>query len=117
MGGTAPTAPKAGPRRASHAAAWTQQEGTRSLVSAQARARDRPAETVAGLLATLAIFGSLLALDYRPIRITPFTILISLIAAGIGGRHQRLAAAALAISGVCFIVGTFFAIITNHPIF
>jgi hypothetical protein len=86
-------------------------------VSAQASARDRPADTVAGLLSTIAIFGSLVALDYRPVRITPFTILIALIAAGIGGRHQRLAAAALAISGVCFIVGTFFAIITNHPIF
>jgi hypothetical protein len=86
-------------------------------VSAQAHARDRPADTVAGLLSTIAIFGSLVALDYRPVRITPFTILIALIAAGIGGRHQRLAAAALAISGVCFIVGTFFAIITNHPIF
>ena len=87
MGGTAPTAPKAGPRRASHAAAWTQQEGARSVVNAQARAEDRPAETVAGVLATLAIFGSLLALDYRPIRITPFTILISLIAAEIGRAH------------------------------
>jgi hypothetical protein len=86
-------------------------------VNAQAPARDRPADTVAGLLSTIAIFGSLVALDYRPVRITPFTILIALIAAGIGGRHQRLAAAALAISGVCFIVGTFFAIITNHPIF
>jgi hypothetical protein len=86
-------------------------------VSAQASARDRPADTVAGLLSTIAIFGSLVTLDYRPVRITPFTILIALIAAGIGGRHQRLAAAALAISGVCFIVGTFFAIITNHPIF
>jgi hypothetical protein len=117
VGGTAPTATTAGPRRASHAAAGSNKEGARSLVNAQARAGDRPAETVAGVLATLAIFGSLLALDYRPIRITPFTILISLIAAGIGGRHQRLAAAALAISGVCFILGTFFAIITNHPIF
>ena len=86
-------------------------------MSAQAPARDRPADTVAGLLSTIAIFGSLVALDYRPVRITPFTILIALIAAGIGGRHQRLAAAALGISGACFIVGTFFAIITNHPIF
>jgi hypothetical protein len=86
-------------------------------VSTPARTADRPAETVAGILATLAIVASLVALDYRPVRITPFAILISLIAAGIGGRHQRLAAAALAISGVCFIVGTFFAIITNHPIF
>jgi hypothetical protein len=86
-------------------------------VSAPARAGERPAESVAGILAALAIFGSCIALAYRPVRITPFTILISLIAVGIGGRHQKLAAAALAISGGCFIVGTFFAIITNHPIF
>ena len=86
-------------------------------MSTPARTADRPAEAVAGLLATLAIFGSCLALVYRPVRITPFTILISLIAAGIGGRHQRLAAIALAVSGVCFVAGTFFAIITNHPIF
>jgi hypothetical protein len=86
-------------------------------VSTPARTGDRPADAVAGLLAAVAIFGSCLALFYRPVRITPFTILLALIAAGIGGRNQRLAAAALAISGVCFIVGTFFAIITNHPIF
>jgi hypothetical protein len=86
-------------------------------VSTPASTADRPADTVAGILATLAIVASLVALDYRPVRITPFAILISLIAAGIGGRHQRLAATALAISGACFIVGTFFAIITNHPIF
>ena len=86
-------------------------------MSAPARAGERPAESVAGILAALAIFGSCIALAYRPVRITPFTILISLIAVGIGGRHQKLAAAALAISGACFIVGTFFAIITNHPIF
>jgi hypothetical protein len=78
---------------------------------------DRPADVVAGILATLAIVASLIALDYRPVRITPFAILLSLIAAGLGARHQRLAAAALAISGACFIAGTFFAIITNHPIF
>ena len=86
-------------------------------MSAPARAGERPAESVAGILAALAIFGSCIALAYRPVRITPFTILISLIAVGIGGRHQKLAAAALAISGACFIVGTFFAIITTHPIF
>ena len=86
-------------------------------MSTPASTVDRPADAVAGLLATLAIVGSCVALFYRPIRITPFAILISLIAAGIGGRHQRLAAIALGVSGVCFIVGTFFAIITNHPIF
>jgi hypothetical protein len=86
-------------------------------MSTPARTADRPADAVAGLLSTLAIVGSSVALFYRPIRITPFAILISLIAAGIGGRNQRLAAIAVGVSGACFIVGTFFAIITNHPIF
>ena len=86
-------------------------------MSTPARMADRPADAVAGILATLAIVGSCVALFYRPVRITPFAILIALIAAGIGGRNQRLAAIALGIAGACFIVGTFFAIITNHPIF
>ena len=86
-------------------------------MSTPAETHDRPADAVAGLLAALSIAGSLIALAYRPVRITPFTILIALIAAGIGGRSQRLAAAAIAIGAACFIVGTFFAIITNHPIF
>jgi hypothetical protein len=86
-------------------------------VSTSPITRDRPADAVAGILATLAIVASLIALDYRPIRITPFAILLALIAAGLGRRNQGLAAAALGIAGACFIVGTFFAIITNHPIF
>jgi hypothetical protein len=86
-------------------------------MSTPAPTADRPADTVAGLLATLSIVGSCVALVYRPIRIAPFAILIALIAAGIGGRHQRLAAIALGISGACFMLGTFFAIVTNHPIF
>jgi hypothetical protein len=32
-------------------------------------------------------------------------------------RHQRLAAWAVGISGVCFIVGTAIALATNNPIF
>ena len=86
-------------------------------MSVQSRTGDRPAEAVAGVLAAAAIFTSLISVGHRPLRITPFAILISLIAAGIGGRHQRLAAWAVGISGACFIVGTFLAIVTNHPIF
>jgi hypothetical protein len=86
-------------------------------VSAPAQAADRPADAVAGLLASIAIFGSCIALAYRPMRITPFAILISLIAAAMSERHQRLAAWAVGISGACFIVGTAIALATNNPIF
>jgi len=39
------------------------------------------------------------------------------IAVGMGGRNARLAAAALAIGGVCFVVGMAVAVITNNPVF
>ena len=82
-----------------------------------AQTHDSPADAVAGLLASIAIFGSCISLAYRPVRITPFAILIALIAAGMSERHQRLAAWAVGISGVCFIVGTAIALATNNPIF
>jgi hypothetical protein len=86
-------------------------------MNAPARTGDRPGEVVAGLLATIAIFGSCIGLVYRPLRVIPFTILLALIAAGMGGRHERLAAWAVGISSACFVAGTFFAIVTNNPIF
>jgi hypothetical protein len=75
-------------------------------MSTPARTADRPADAVAGILAALAIVASLVALDYRPIRITPFAILLALIAAGLSGRNQRLSAIALGVSGACFVLGT-----------
>jgi hypothetical protein len=86
-------------------------------MNASVQTRERPADAVAGLLASIAIFGSCIALAYRPVRITPFAILIALIAAGMSAKHQRLAAWAVGISGVCFIVGTAIALATNNPIF
>jgi hypothetical protein len=78
---------------------------------------DRPADAIAGLLASLALFASLIGLAYRPARLIPFAIVIALIAAAMGGRHARLAAAAVFVGGLCFIVGLALAVITNNPIF
>ena len=86
-------------------------------MSTPEQTRDRPSEVVAGLLATLSIFGSAIGLVRHPIRITAFTLVIALIAAAMGGRHQRLAAFAVAFGGACFVVGTFLAIVTGKPIF
>jgi phosphoglycerol transferase MdoB-like AlkP superfamily enzyme len=86
-------------------------------VSTPAETAYRPADAIAGVLATLAIVCSCIGLVYRPVRLIPFAILIALIAAGMSGRNSRLAAIALGVSGVCFVAGTFFAIITDHPIF
>jgi hypothetical protein len=86
-------------------------------VNAQPVEQNRPAETVAGFLAAVAIVAALLSLAYRPIRLDPFAIVLALIAAGIGGRHARLAAVAVATASVCFILGMIIAIVTEKPLF
>lgn len=74
-------------------------------------------EAIAGLLATLSIFASCIGLAYRPARLIPAAILLALLATGLGGRHSRLATLAIAVGGVCFIVGMAIAVLTNNPIY
>jgi hypothetical protein len=78
--------------------------------------QSRPAETVAGFLAAAAIFVSLTGIAYRPLRLIPFAILLSLIAVGIGGRSERLGTYAVAIGAACFAIGLAVAVITSHPL-
>jgi hypothetical protein len=78
---------------------------------------DRPVDSVAGLMASAALFASLVALVYRPFRITPFTIAISLIAVAMSPRHQRLATIALVVSTLCFVIGTTIAVVLKNPLF
>jgi hypothetical protein len=42
---------------------------------------------------------------------------LALLAAAIGGRHQRLAALAIAVGGVSFLVGMALAVLTDHPLY
>jgi hypothetical protein len=86
-------------------------------VSPPSSAREGPAEGVAGLLASLALFTSLIGIAYRPVRVIPFAIALALVATAIGGRHARLAAFAIAVCGVCFILGMAVAVITKNPIY
>ena len=78
---------------------------------------ERPADAIAGLLASLSLFASLIGLAYRPARLIPFALLLAIIAAGMGGRHSRLAAAAIVTGSACFVVGMAVAVITNNPVF
>jgi hypothetical protein len=71
---------------------------------------------VAGFLAAAGIFVSLVGIAYRPLRLIPFAILLALIAAGIGGRSERLATYAVAIAAVSFAIGLAVAVITSHPL-
>jgi len=85
-------------------------------VSAGPYERSRPSDTVAGFLASLSIFASLIGVAYRPLRLIPLAILLALIAAAIGGRHQRLATFAVFIGAASFAIGLAAAVITSHPL-
>ena len=91
--------------------------GDGAKVSAHPEARERPADAIAGLLASLSIFASMAGVAYRPGRLIPAALLLALLAAGLGGRHQRLAAFAIGIGGACFVIGMAAAVVTNHPLY
>jgi hypothetical protein len=42
---------------------------------------------------------------------------LALLATAIGGRHRRLAALAIAVGGVCFVVGMALAVLTDNPLY
>lgn len=74
------------------------------------------AQAVAGLIAAVAIFVSLIGVAYRPLRLIPFAIVLALLATAIGGRHLRLATIAVGVGAVCFVVGLAVAVITSNPL-
>ncbi len=76
----------------------------------------RPSESVAGFLAALAIFVALIGVAWHPLRLILPAVIISLVAAAMGGRHQRLAFAAVITVAACFFVGLMIAVITSHPL-
>jgi hypothetical protein len=86
-------------------------------VSARPENRDRPIESIAGYLAAAAIFVSVIGIVYRPARLIPVAVVLALVAAGVGGRSARLAGFALAVGGLCFILGMTVAVLTGHPLY
>ena len=73
-------------------------------------------ETVAGFLAALAIFVALIGIAWHPLRLIAPAIVVALVAAAMGGRHQRLAFAAVLIVAACFFLGMMIAVITSQPL-
>jgi hypothetical protein len=76
-----------------------------------------PAETIAGFLSALAIFGGLIAIAQRPVTIGLFSVFIGLVAAALAsGRHKNLAAVAVAVAASCWLVGMIVCVLTNRPL-
>ena len=82
----------------------------------QPAVRDRPADTVAGFLAALAMVGGAVAAVVRPVTIGLLAILIAFIATGLAERNQRLAAAGVAIAAGGFLTGMIVSVITSRPL-
>jgi hypothetical protein len=79
--------------------------------------RQSSADAVAGLLASAAMFTSLIAVAYRPIRVAPFAVLVALIAVAMSKRHERLGQLALAVSAASFVAGMIVAVLTRNPLY
>jgi hypothetical protein len=79
--------------------------------------RSRPSEAVAGFLAAASIALSFVAMVEKPVRLAPFALVVAFIAVALGGRHQRLATAAVVIGILGWLVGMTVAISTENPLY
>jgi cell division inhibitor SulA len=80
--------------------------------------RTRPAEAVGGFLAAAAIAISAVAIVYRPVRLAPFALVIAFVAVGLTReRHARLAAAAVVVGAIGWVVGMTVAVLTGRPLY
>jgi hypothetical protein len=52
-----------------------------------------------------------------PVRLAPFALVVALIAVAIGGRHERLASIAVAVSALGWLVGMTIAVATENPLY
>jgi len=73
-------------------------------------------ETVAGFLAAIAIFVSLVGLAWHPIRLIVPSLAIALVASGMGRGKGRLQFAAVLISAVCLFFGFTIAVALSKPL-
>jgi hypothetical protein len=87
-----------------------------SEAHADGEAGTSPSETVAGFLAAFSIFASLIALAWHPLRLLGPAIVLAMVSAGMGGRHRRLAFAAVLIASACFVLGMTIAVVTQRQL-
>jgi hypothetical protein len=86
-------------------------------VTSSYRDRTPPSEAVAGLLASIAIFVGGLELVYRPFRLAPAALILTIIATVMSREQPRIIPLAYAMIGVCFIAGATLQILTHHPLY
>ena len=75
------------------------------------------ADAIAGFLAGSALFLGVLELFYRPFRLVPVAVVLLLIATLMSRKYDRLLKIAVAVIGICFVVGAALQVVTNHPLY
>ena len=98
-------------------------------MSVSAENRREGLDTLVGLMSATAIFLGVLGatdlnmsingthIQMRPVRIGVAAVVLALVAAGIGGRHRRLAGVAVAVAGACWLIGMIVGVVTERPLF
>jgi hypothetical protein len=86
-------------------------------VTSSYRDRTPPSEAVAGLLAAIAIFVGGLELVYRPFRLAPAALILTLIATVMSREQPKVIPIAYAMIGVCFVAGAALQVLTHHPLY
>ena len=85
-------------------------------MSSEPAQRSSAAQTVAGFLAAFAMFVAAIGVFYKPLRLILPSILLALIAVGIGGRFAKLAQTAVIVCVICFPLGMTVAVVTRHSL-
>jgi hypothetical protein len=74
-------------------------------------------DVVAGYLAAAAIFAGIACVFFVPLRIGPPAMAIALVAAGIGGGQKRLAAWAVGVATLGWLIGMIVAVTLSRDVF
>lgn len=78
--------------------------------------RETAATILAGWLAALSVVAAAIGIVYKPVRLIPAAMVLALVAAAIGGPGRRLAAIAVGVATVAFVVGMTVAVVTENPL-
>jgi hypothetical protein len=78
--------------------------------------RQRASHVVAGYLAAAALFVGLIGIVYKPAQVGVGAIFVALIAAAMGGPQRRLAAGALVVAAVSWVIGMTLAVLLDRPL-
>jgi predicted membrane protein len=86
-------------------------------VSSVPHSEPRRADHIAGFLCAFALALSLVAIARKPALLAPTAILVALVAARMSEAHRKLAAWAVAVATVAFVIGMTVSIATDNALF